>query len=43
MAKATVGSTYEKNTRKKGVAAKTKTSKVKNSKLYKKEYRGQGR
>lgn len=43
MAKATTGVTYEKNTKRKGVAAKTKTSKVKNSKLYKKEYRGQGR
>jgi hypothetical protein len=43
MAKATTGVIYEKNTKRKGVAAKTKTSKIKNSKLYKKEYRGQGR
>jgi hypothetical protein len=43
MAKATTGVIYEKNTKIKGVAAKTKTSKIKNSKLYKKQYRGQGR
>ena len=43
MAKATVGIAYVKPSKKKGVADKTKTSKVKTSKLYKKQYRGQGR
>ena len=40
-----VVSSYKPNQRKKrpGVHAKTKTSKTKTSKLYKKSYRGQGR
>lgn len=43
MAKVTSAGAYLKKPKKKGVAAKTKTSKNKNSKLYKKPYRGQGR
>ena len=43
MAKATTGVSYIKKPKKKGVAAKTQTSKVKTSKLYKKPYSGQGR
>jgi hypothetical protein len=35
-------STFAPKSKKRGVAAKTKTSKLKSSKLYKKEYRGQG-
>ena len=43
MAKATSGSSYVTKSKKRGLAAKTKTSKTKTSKLYKKQYRGQGR
>lgn len=45
MAKSKVSSeaTFKKKAKKKGVAAKTKTSKLKSSKLYKKPYKGQGR
>jgi hypothetical protein len=43
MAKATSGSSYVKKPKKRGLAAKTQTSKTKTSKLYKKQYRGQGR
>lgn len=43
MAKATNGSSYIKKPKKRGLAAKTQTSKTKTSKLYKKQYRGQGR
>jgi hypothetical protein len=43
MAKATSGSSYIKKPKKRGLAAKTQTSKTKTSKLYKKQYRGQGR
>ena len=32
-----------KRRKRKGIHAKTKTSKIKGSKLYKKKYRGQGR
>jgi hypothetical protein len=35
--------TYEKKSKSKGVAAKTKTSKLKSSKNYVKKYAGQGR
>jgi len=44
MAKAntSIDSSFKKNTKKKGVAAKTKTSKLKSSKLYKKTYKNQG-
>ena len=35
--------TNEAKTKRKGVHAKTKTSKLKNSKNYKKAYRGQGK
>lgn len=43
MAKAIAGSTYIKKATKNGLAAKTKTSNNKSSKLYKKAYRGQGK
>ncbi len=43
MAKATSGSSYIKKPKKRGLAAKTQTSKTKTSKPYKKAYRGQGR
>ena len=44
MAKQTSISTYEKsNISRPGVHAKTKTSRLKSSKNYKKAYRGQGR
>jgi hypothetical protein len=43
MAKATSGNTYISKPKKRGLAAKTQTSKTKTSKLYKKQYRGQGR
>tara|TARA_R110000868_G_scaffold351732_1_gene613008 strand:- start:1405 stop:1536 length:132 start_codon:yes stop_codon:yes gene_type:complete len=43
MAKATSGNSYIKKPKKRGLAAKTQTSKTKTSKLYKKQYRGQGR
>jgi hypothetical protein len=43
MAKTINSSFYIKKPKKKGVAAKNKTSKTKTSKLYKKSYRGQGR
>ena len=43
MAKIMNVSSYVKKSRKKGVAAKSKTSSIKTSKNYKKKYRGQGR
>jgi|VirMetMinimDraft_7_1064189.scaffolds.fasta_scaffold217994_2 hypothetical protein len=43
MAKAINSSSYIKKPKKRGLAAKTQTSKTKTSKLYKKAYRGQGR
>ena len=43
MAKTTNTSSYISKPKKRGVAAKNKTSKIKTSKLYKKAYRGQGR
>jgi hypothetical protein len=43
MAKATNTSSYVSKPKKRGVAAKNKTSTNKASKLYKKKYRGQGR
>lgn len=43
MAKSTNESSYIGKPKTRGVAAKTKTSKNKTSKLYKKQYRGQGR
>jgi hypothetical protein len=43
MAKAINSSSYIKKSKKRGVAAKNKTSTNKASKLYKKQYRGQGR
>lgn len=43
MAKVINSSTRVVKPKKKGVAAKTKTSKLKTSKLYKKPYKGQGR
>ena len=42
-AKSSVESSFKKKPKKKGVAAKNKTSKLKTSKLYKKPYKGQGR
>lgn len=36
-------SSYVKKNKKQGLAAKSKTSKNKNSKLYKKSYNGQGK
>lgn len=39
----TVRTKVSKNISRKGVHAKTKTSKNKNSKLYKKSYKGQGK
>jgi len=42
-AKISIASTYVKKSNSKGVAAKTKTSTSKGSKLYKKPYKGQGR
>lgn len=43
MAKVISSSSYAKKPKRKGVAAKTKTSTNKNSKLYNKPYKGQGR
>jgi hypothetical protein len=43
MAKSINVSLYVKKSDKRGVAAKSKTSSNKTSKLYKKKYRGQGR
>lgn len=43
MAKTINASFYVKKSDKKGVAAKSKTSSNKTSKIYKKKYRGQGR
>lgn len=44
MAKIQIAQTgVKKKTKTKGVQAKTKTSKLKTSKLYKKPYKGQGR
>ena len=43
MAKATSGNAYISKPKKRGLAAKTQTIKTKTSKLYKKQYRGQGR
>jgi len=43
MAKVMNVSAYVKKSNKRGVAAKSKTSSIKTSKLYKKKYRGQGR
>lgn len=43
MAKAITGGSYIKKASKIGLAAKTKTSNNKSSKLYKKTYRGQGK
>tara|TARA_Y100001951_G_scaffold66858_1_gene53860 strand:- start:30 stop:164 length:135 start_codon:yes stop_codon:yes gene_type:complete len=44
MAKGIYAARYEKpKTRRPGVHAKTKTSKLKSSKYYQKKYRGQGR
>jgi hypothetical protein len=42
MAKVSVDSSFKKKPKKKGVAAKNKTSKLKTSNLYKKPYKGQG-
>jgi hypothetical protein len=42
-AKISTDSSFKKKAKKKGVAAKTKTSTLKSSKLYKKPYKGQGR
>lgn len=43
MAKSVVGNLYIKQASKSGLAAKTKTSNNKSSKLYKKAYKGQGK
>lgn len=43
MAKAISGGTYVKKSSTSGLAAKTKTSNNKASKLYKKTYKGQGK
>lgn len=43
MAKTINNSFYVKKNKKQGLAAKSKTSKNKNSKLYKKPYKGQGK
>lgn len=43
MAKAVNSSIYVSKSKTRGVAAKSKTSKLKSSKLYKKAYRGQGK
>jgi hypothetical protein len=43
MAKAISGNKYVKKASQSGLAAKTKTSNNKSSKLYKKTYRGQGK
>jgi hypothetical protein len=43
MAKTINNSSYVKKNKKQGLAAKSKSSKSKNSKLYKKPYRGQGK
>jgi hypothetical protein len=43
MAKAVAGNVYIKQASKNGLAAKTKTSNNKASKLYKKTYKGQGK
>lgn len=43
MAKAVAGNLYIKKASKGGLAAKTKTSNNKASKLYKKTYKGQGK
>lgn len=42
-AKLSSDSTFAPKSKKRGVAAKTKTSSLKSSKLYKKPYKGQGR
>lgn len=42
-AKTSIDSSFKKKAKKKGVAAKNKTSTLKSSKLYKKSYKGQGR
>ena len=42
-AKLAVDNSFKKKPKKKGVAAKNKTSSQKTSKLYKKKYKGQGR
>lgn len=42
-AKAQVDPVFNKKSKSKGVFAKSKSSRLKTSKLYKKEYRGQGR
>jgi hypothetical protein len=42
-AKVSADSNFKKKPKKKGVAAKNKTSTLKSSKLYKKPYKGQGR
>lgn len=41
--KTSTETSFQKKTKKKGLAAKTKTSKLKSSKLYKKPYKGQGK
>jgi hypothetical protein len=43
MAKGVSGNTYIKKSSASGLAAKTKTSNNKSSKLYKKTYKGQGK
>jgi hypothetical protein len=43
MAKVSTDSTFKNKAKKKGVAAKNKTSTLKSSKLYKKTYKGQGK
>lgn len=44
MAKQIIGNYYKKpKVKRKGIHAKTKQSKIKSSKRYKKQYRGQGR
>jgi hypothetical protein len=43
MAKTTNSTSYVKKSKTRGVAAKSKTSTNKNSKLYKKPYKGQGK
>jgi len=42
-AKTSTDSVFKKKAKKRGVAAKTKTSTLKSSKLYKKPYKGQGK
>jgi hypothetical protein len=44
MAKIIIGNYYKKHkTKRKGIHAKSKTSKLKNSKNYRKTYKGQGK